>query len=147
MKTRSLALLLLIAAPVIGGCSSAESKNEYVDTVNEIQRTALNSAKNAVGEAATGTDRQAAKAFGEAEDETDAAVAELNEIDVPSEAESGHRELVGAFDDLSGLLAMVREQVAKDQRVDAGELRAEEARIDKRIADAINQINSDLGAE
>ncbi len=89
LKIRSLALALLATALVVAGCSSAESKNEYVDTVNEIQGAALKSA-NAVSDAATGTDRQAAKAFGEAQEETDAAVAELNEIDVPSEAQAGH---------------------------------------------------------
>ncbi|MDQ3759954.1 MAG: hypothetical protein M3331_08450 [Actinomycetota bacterium] len=146
MKIRSLALALLATALVVAGCSSAESKNEYVDTVNEIQGAALKSA-NAVSDAATGTDRQAAKAFGEAQEETDAAVAELNEIDVPSEAQAGHEELVAAFEALSGLLAMVREQVDKGQRVDARKVRTEETQIDKRIADAIDQINSDLGAE
>ncbi len=42
---------------------------------------------------------------------------------------------------------MVREQVDKGQRVDARKVRTEETQIDKRIADAIDQINSDLGAE
>jgi outer membrane murein-binding lipoprotein Lpp len=137
---------LILAAVNFAGCSTSESKNEYVDRVNEIQ-TAVQEAAGALAPASVGTDKEAIKAFDEAEAQVQEAVAELEEIDVPAEAQAGHGELVSAFEDLSELLETVREDVAAGRTVNPGQLAAEGQRIDRDIAKAIDEINADLGAE
>ena len=141
-----LALALCLAVAVLAGCSSAESKNDYVDRVNEIQADVLDAA-NTLGPAAAGSDKDAVKAFEDAQERVDAAVTELSEIDVPAEAEAGHEDLTAAFDELSELLASVRDDVAKGQSVNPDQLAEKGTKIDQEIAKAIDEINADLGVD
>jgi len=141
--------IALVALPALfaAGCSSTESKNEYVDTVNGIQNTVIE-ASNSLSSAPVTSDEDAVSAFEKAEAEVEAAVDQLDDVDVPSEAQPGHDELLSGFEDLSKLITDVREQVKDGSGRGAfQELRTEGAEIDKRIDDAITQINTELGAE
>lgn len=147
MKIHTLIALVALPALFATGCSSTESKNEYVDTVNEIQNTVIE-ASNSLSSAPVTSDEDAVSAFEKAETKVEAAVDQLDEVDVPSEAQQGHDDLVIGFEDLSKLITDVREQVEDGGGRGAfQELRTEGAEIDKRIDDAITQINTDLGAE
>ena len=146
MKTRP-AIAATAVALVLAGCSSPESKNDYVDTVNGIQSTVIEASSSLAAAPAT-SPKEAIKAFEKAETEVDEAVQELNEIDVPSEAEAGHADLVEGFEELAVLIADVRAQVEEGGgRAAFQELKTRGAEIDARIAKAIDEINADLGAE
>jgi len=145
VKTRI--ILAVLPALIVAGCSSTESKNEYVDTVNDIQNTVIE-ASNSLSSAPVTSEKDAIAAFEKAEGQVKAAVDQLEEVEVPEEAQEGHEELVAGFAELEQLIADVREQVEKGGGQDAfQELKNKGAEIDKRIDEAITQINSDLGVE
>ncbi len=147
MKVKTRIVLAVLSGLVIGGCSSAESKNEYVDTVNDIQNTVIE-ASNSLSSAPVTSEKDAIAAFETAEAQVKDAVDQLEEVDVPEEAQEGHEELVASFAELEQLITDVRVQVEKGGGQDAfQELKSEGTEIDKRIDKAITQINSDLGVE
>jgi len=146
MKTRTLILLLAcLALGMLAGCSA--TTDNYVETVNQIQGDVLEASSD-VGSDANASKNDIIASLEDAESEARGAVDELNDIDVPSEAEAGHDELVAGFEDLTKLLASVREKVESQNGGAAfAELRSEGPQIDKRIDAAIDQINSDLGLD
>jgi microsomal dipeptidase-like Zn-dependent dipeptidase len=129
MKRAATIALCLTAA--LAGCSSTD---DYVDDVNAIQERVIE-ASNAVG-----SDLDAAEA------EADEAVSDLQEVDVPEEAEQGHEELVKGFEDLEMLYADVQKEIDSSSGSAAfQELRSEGTEIDKDIDQALDQINDELG--
>ena len=78
---------------MVAGCSSADTKNDYVDTVNEIQTNALDAFNQAAS--STPENKQAMVEQLEAGEIALAdAVSELESVEVPEEAEAGHPDLV-----------------------------------------------------
>ena len=79
------------------------------------------------------------------------AVAELEEVEVPEEAQDGHPKLVAGIDDLRALFEQTAKDVQKAEGTDAfgavTALASEGAVIGTEIDQAINQINDDLGAD
>lgn len=141
MKTRA-TIAICLAAGALAGCSSTD---DYVDKVNDIQTQAVE-ASNAIGADLNATQKDVLIAIDSAKVEAGDAVSELSELDVPSDAEEGHAQLVAAFDDLEKLFADVREQIESSSGQEAfAELRTEGAEIDKEIDAALDQINEDLG--
>ena len=147
MTTRTRIILAFVLSLVIAGCTSAETKSEYVDTVNGIQETVIE-ASNSLSSAPVTSEKDAVAAFETAETQVEDAVDDLDEVEVPEEAQEGHEELVAGFEELSKLITDVREQVEKGGSQAAfQDLKTEGAEIDKRIDEAITQINTELGAE
>jgi hypothetical protein len=144
-----IASVATLAVAFVAGCSSADTKNDYVDTVNEIQSSALDAFNQATQ--STPQNKQAMVEQLEAGEQVLAdAVTELEEVDVPEEAEDGHPKLIVGIDDLRALFARTAEDVDKAEGTDAftavTALATEGAVIGNEIDKAINQINDDLGA-
>ena len=148
--TAVLAAWVACAAVAFGGCSSTESKNDYVDKVNEIQQRA-NEAYGSAANAATNKPGELIKALNDSEDELAAVVAELEELEVPDDAQEGHVDLVAAFDRLRELVTRAAESAGKSEGAAVFEpiadLASDGAGVDSKIDQAINRINQDLGAE
>ena len=132
------------------GCSSADTKNDYVDTVNEIQTSAL----DAFNQAASSTPQNKRAMVDQLEAGEAAladAVTELESVDVPEEAEAGHPDLVAGIDDLRALFQRTAAEVEKSSGADAFSavtaLASEGAVIGTEIDQAITRINQDLGAD
>ena len=150
MKTRivSVAAAIAVVAPV-AGCSSADTKNDYVDTVNEIQTSALDAFNQAAS--STPKNKQAMVEQLEAgEIALAGAVSDLESVEVPEEAEAGHPDLIAGIDDLR---ALFKKTAADVQAADGAEaftavsaLASEGAVIGTQIDQAITKINDDLGA-
>lgn len=148
-RTRIAAAAAAAALALAGGCGSSDSKNDYVDTVNEIQTSAL----NAFNQAASSTPRnknQIVKQLEAGEAALADAVSELEAVDVPEEAADGHPKLVNGIDDLRALFARTAREVKKadgpQALTEVTALGSEGAVIGNEIDQAINQINEDLGA-
>ena len=142
MKT--LALIAVLLATTVAGCSSTQ---DYVDDVNEIQSRVID-ASNSVGSDVNASKKEIVSQLGQAKDEADAAVDDLQEVDVPEDAEAGHEVLVSAFEDLEKLFGDVRQEIATgggDSAFD--KLRTEGTKIDREIDAALDQINRELGLE
>ena len=140
----------LAAAALVAGCSSADTKNDYVDTVNEIQASALDAFNQAAS--STPENKQAMVEQLEAGESALAeAVSELESVEVPEEAQAGHPDLVAGIDDLRALFAKTAREVQKASGTEAftavTALASEGEVIGSRIDDAITRINRDLGAE
>lgn len=145
----AIAVAAVALAALAAGCGTAE-KNEYVDTVNEIQARAL----EAFNETATATPKNTKALVDQLESAEGAlaeAVAELEAVEVPEEAQDGHPELVAGLEDLRDLFG----QTAKDARgastseafAAVTRLGSKGSEIGTRIDEAISRINSDLGAD
>jgi outer membrane murein-binding lipoprotein Lpp len=140
---------MAVTAFMVAGCSSADTKNDYVDTVNEIQTNAL----DAFNQAANTTPKNK-RAMVEQLEAGEAALADavtqLEEVEVPEEARDGHPALVAGIDDLRALF----ESTARDVKAAEGAevftvvsaLGSEGTVIGTEIDQAITQINEDLGA-
>lgn len=142
------ALVALVA--VTAGCSSADTKNEYVDTVNAIQADAL----RAVNESTTvqsSNKAEVIKQLDNAERILADAVAELEQVDVPEEAQERHPKLVAGLDEMRKLFADTAKSVKGASNAEAfadlTTLVAKSSAIGAEIDAAISQINQDLGAE
>lgn len=138
-----------LAVALVAGCSSADTKNDYVDTVNEIQASALDAFNQAAN--STPANKQAMVDQLEAGETALAeAVDELESVEVPEEAEAGHPKLVAGIDDLRALFAKTAKEVEAAQGTEAFSavtaLASEGQVIGTRIDEAISQINEDLGA-
>jgi hypothetical protein len=146
--TRTLTAAAIVAATV-AGCSSADTKNDYVDTVNGIQESALEAFNQAANSTPANTRAMVAQLeAGEAA--LADAVAELEGVDVPEEVEDGHPELVAGIDDLRALFAQTANDVDKAEGSEAFSavtaLASEGQVIGTEIDRAIDRINDDLGA-
>lgn len=149
-KTVAAVTALAASAALATGCSSADTKNEYVDTVNEIQTDAL----RAVNESTTTTPsnkNEVIEQLGTAEGILADAVAELEQVEVPEEAQEGHPKLVAGIDEMRELFADTAKSVENASNAEAvadlTSLVAESSAIGAEIDAAITQINQDLGAE
>ena len=142
MKKLSVIAICLVSA--LAGCSSTD---DYVDEVNEIQERVIK-ASNSVGADVNASRKEIVESLEKAKAEADAAVADLEDVDVPSEAEAGHEELVKGFEDLEKLFEDVRKEIASGSGGSAfDELRTEGLEIDKEIDSALSEINKDLGLD
>lgn len=143
---RALALVAAFALVALAGCSSTETKNDYVDTVNGIQTNVIDAANSLATNPATDK-KTILGAFDDADQQVKDAIDQLNSIDVPSEAEDGHTDLIAGFEDLEALIVDVRDKVAAGGGADAfKDLQQQGSEIDTHIGAAIDKINSDLGA-
>jgi outer membrane murein-binding lipoprotein Lpp len=151
MTARTVIVATAIAAmPLVAGCSSADTKNDYVDTVNEIQTNALEAFNQAA--ASTPKNQQAMVEQLEAGEAALAdAVTRLEEVEVPEEAQAGHPDLVAGIDDLRALFESTAEDVRAAEGTQAfaavTALASEGAVIGTEIDEAITRINEDLGAD
>lgn len=148
---RSVTVIAAIAALALAaGCSSADTKNEYVDTVNEIQTNALD-AFNQAANATPDTKQAMVNQLEAGEAALADAVTQLESVEVPEEAEAGHPDLVAGIDDLRKLFEKTAADVQAASGTDAfaavSALASEGAVIGTQIDKAITQINNDLGAE
>lgn len=142
--------MAVLAAALVAGCSSADTKNDYVDTVNEIQASALDAFNQAAS--STPANKQAMVEQLEAGEAALAeAVSELESVEVPEEAQAGHPKLVAGIDDLRALFADTAKEVEAAKGTEAFSavtaLASEGQVIGTRIDEAIDQINEDLGAD
>ena len=142
MKHRILIALCLTPA-FIAGCSSTE---DYVDDVNEIQEQVIK-ASNSIGSDVNASKKEIINQLEGAKAEAEEAVSDLEDVDVPSDAEEGHEQLIKGFEHLEKLYADVRKQVESGSGAAFEELRSEGTRIDKEIDSALDQINEQLGLE
>ena len=140
---RRILIALCLTPAFIAGCSSTE---DYVDDVNEIQEQVIK-ASNSIGSDVNASKNEILNQLQGARAEAGDAVSELEDVDVPSEAEAGHEQLIKGFEHLEKLYADVRKQVESGSGAAFEELRSEGARIDKEIDSALDQINDDLGLE
>ena len=148
---RSVTVIAAIATLALAaGCSSADTKNEYVDTVNEIQTNALD-AFNQAANATPDTKQAMVNQLEAGEAALADAVIQLESVEVPEEAEAGHPDLVAGIDDLRKLFEKTAADVQAASGTDAfaavSALASEGAVIGTQIDEAITQINNDLGAE
>lgn len=139
-----------LATALVAGCSSSDTKNEYVDTVNAIQTDAL----QAVNESTTSQPNTTAEVIEQLESAERIladTVTELEAVDVPEEVEAGHPKLVAGIDDMRALFAKTAEKAQAASNTEAfterTKLVAESTTIRAEIKAAITQINQDLGAE
>ena len=138
------ASIAIALAAVLAGCSSTQ---DYVDDVNEIQSRVID-ASNSVGSDVNASENEVLNSLKDAKAEAEEAVADLEEVDVPADAEAGHEELVKGFEDLEKLFADVQQQIASGGGAAAfNELRTKGAQIDKEIDSALDQINQELDLE
>lgn len=146
---KAILLLCVLAAALAAGCSSADTKNDYVDTVNEIQTNALDAFNQAAN--STPQNKQAmVEQLNAAESALADAVTELEEVEVPEEAQDAHPKLVAGIDDLRALFETTAADVQKASAAEAfgavTALGSEGQVIGAEIDQAIDQINQDLGA-
>ncbi|MDQ3571894.1 MAG: hypothetical protein M3383_03420 [Actinomycetota bacterium] len=137
------------AAALVAGCSSSETKNEYVDTVNEIQTSALEAFNQATA-ATPESQKELVDQLEAGEEALADAVTRLEEVEVPDEAETDHPALIAGIDELRELFA---ETATKAKKGSAGDtldavtrLSTDGTKIGTRIDDAISRINEALGA-
>jgi hypothetical protein len=150
VTSRTLTVTVAAAVALVAGCSSADTKNDYVDTVNEIQTSALDAFNQAAN--ATPENKRAMVDQLEAGEAALAdAVSELEEVEVPEEVEEAHPKLIAGIDDLRALFARTAEDVRAASGTEAFSavtaLASDGAQIGTKIDQAITEINQDLGAE
>ena len=135
---------IVLSSATLAACSSTDG---YVDEVNSIQQQVIE-ASNAVGSDVNASKGEILAQLETAEAETEEAVADLEGVDVPSEAEEGHAKLVAGFEDLEKLYAdVVRRFESQSGGSAFDELRSKRVEIDKKIDGALDRINEDLGLE
>ena len=137
------------AALLAIGCSSADTKNDYVDTVNEIQTSALD-AFNQTASSTPENKKALVEQLEAGEEALAQAVTELEEVEVPDEAQDSHPALVAGIEDLRALFEETAKKVQDADTAGAfsavAELGTQGTVIGTEIDQAINQINDDLGA-
>ncbi len=136
-------LIAISLAAVVSGCSSTQ---DYVDDVNEIQ-SRVTDASNSIGSDVNASQNEIIKALEAAKSEAEEAVADLEDVDVPDDAEAGHEKLVDGYEDLEKLFADVQQEVRSGGGAAFNQLRTEGAQIDKKIDSALDQINQELDLE
>jgi hypothetical protein len=139
-----LAISTVLAAGAIAGCSSTD---DYVDDVNAIQERVVE-ASNSVGSDINASKKDIVASLEQAQKEAEEAVGDLQDVDVPDDAEAGHEELVKGFEELEKLFDDVRKEIESGGGGAAfDELRTEGTKIDKEIDSALSEINKQLGLE
>ena len=148
-------LSLLLAALALGACGGddeRDAKNAYVQAVNDAQTefasTVTTVSQRITPESSSSEDRRTLRRFQTAIEDV---VRQLRTIDVPSDVEAEHRQLVAA---MSGFGADIKKatdalrnpntrSIAEAQRTIANATQMVNTRVDAAIA----AINSKLGAE
>jgi uncharacterized phage infection (PIP) family protein YhgE len=138
---RTAAIAICFASAALAGCTTTE---DYVDDVNQIQDDVIK-ASNAVGSDLNASKKEILDQLDTAQAEAEDAVSELQDIDVPEDAEKGHEDLVRGFEDLEKLYADVRKGIEAESSDAFDELRTKGTEIDKEIDQALDQINDELG--
>lgn len=137
------------AAALIAGCSSSDTKNEYVDTVNKIQTSALDAFNQATA-ATPDSQKELVQQLEAGERALADAVTRLEEVEVPSEAETDHPALIAGIDELRRLFADTAAEAKKSSAGDTLDavtrLSTDGTQIGTKIDAAINRINEALGA-
>lgn len=145
-----MATAALTAVALLAGCSSADTKNEYVDTVNAIQTDALQAVNDATV-TQPNSKAQVIEQLESAEKILGDAVADLEAVDVPEEAQDGHPKLVAGIDEMRKLFADTARKIGSASSAESiaelTSLVGESSTIGAEIDAAITQINQDLGAE
>ena len=142
---------MIASAVLISSCTSAQSKDEYVETVDRIQLKAVTAMNQTVGDTAPDAKTQTAQ-LEASEAVLNAAIDELESVDIPEEAQQGHDELVRGFEDLRKLFkqtaAEVKDTESTGDFFDAmSKFSTKSAVVGADLDEAITQINNDLGAE
>ncbi len=139
-------VLAVLTALVLVGCSTAQDKDEYVSNVSDIQAD-IDEALSSYSPTDSVNPQESIKALRQVESKIATAVDELNSVDVPSEAEESHAELVQAYEDLGKLFGSLEKVVAKGPSSSlAQHFSKDVGDIEGRIREAIDKINEDLGA-
>lgn len=139
---------MLIASIVVSGCSSTDSKNDYIEAVNEIQVTAIDTFNQTVNATSGQPDEQAEQL--EAANATyDDVISQLESVEVPEEAQAGHDDLVAGFKELRAVfedsVAEVKKATDPAEAFEAiSALGTEGAAVAQNIDQALSQIRSDL---
>ena len=148
--TVALAATVAALSLLVAGCSSADTKNEYVDTVNAIQTDALQAVNKATA-TQPNSKTQVIEQLESAERILGDAVSELEAVDVPEEAQDGHPELVAGIEKMRKLFADTADKIksasSAESVAELTSLVGESSAIGAEIDAAITQINQDLGAE
>jgi hypothetical protein len=149
LKVRG-AIAIIVACGVATGCTSADDKSNYIESVDEIQSSAIDTYNQTLNATPTNPKAQAEQ-LAAAEATLGDIVAELEALDVPEDATAGHQNLVAGYDDLRELFAdaaaNVRDAKGPAESFEAVEaIGAEGAAVAESIDQAISQINEDLGA-
>ncbi|MDX6585988.1 MAG: hypothetical protein QOI31_461 [Solirubrobacterales bacterium] len=139
---RTAAIAICLASAAFAGCTA--STEDYVDDVNQIQEDVIK-ASNSVGSDLNASKKELLDQLDNAQSEAEDAVSELQDIDVPEDAEKGHEELVKGFEELEKLYADVRKGIESESSDAFDELRSKGTEIDKDIDQALDQINDELG--
>lgn len=144
------AVVVAFAAFALVACSSTEDKNAYIDEVNTIQEDALRAVTLTTAAPPSNRDEMVSQ-LESATGALDDAVAQLNEVSVPEEAQVGHDDFVAAVQAMSDLFSQTAEKAAKADQADlltiAAELQTQGTEIGTDIDAAITKINQDIGAE
>ena len=140
----------LAGTALLAGCGETETRNDYVDTVNEAQTNVFGAFEDVV-QATPKNDQELIQGLASAEAVAADAVEDLESVDVPEDAEAGHPKLVSGFEKLRNLFAETADEVEK---ADANtvfsavtSLANKGAAIGEEIDQAIAEINQDLGAD
>jgi outer membrane murein-binding lipoprotein Lpp len=139
---------VLVASVVVAGCSSTDSKNDYIEAVNEIQVTAIDTFNQTVN-ATSGQPDEQAEQLAAAQTTYDEVISELESVEVPEEAQAGHEDLIAGFKELRAVfddsLAQVKKADDPAEAFDAiNALGTEGAAVAQSIDQALSQIRSDL---
>lgn len=148
--TRKPLLIALAGTALLAGCGETETRNDYVDTVNEAQTNVFGAFEDVV-QATPKNDQELIQGLASAEGVAADAVEDLESVDVPDDAEAGHPKLVAGFEELRNLFAETADEV---DEADANtvfsavtSLANKGASIGEEIDQAIAEINQDLGAD
>jgi len=143
---------VLAVGLLVAGCSDTAEKNEYVDTVNEIQ-TEMSDALTEASSAAAESPKDAADQLDQAASIVSDALTKLKDVDVPEDAKAGHDDLIAAIDETRALFSETASDLRKIGKNDVSglfELQAELQEsingITPKIDAAIDKINKDIGA-
>lgn len=108
------AAILAVGALVGAGCSSADTRADYVDTLNAIQEQASDTFNQTVSATARNPEQQAEQ-LEVAAATYDEILAELESVEVPEEAQGGHDDLVAGYREMR---AVFGKALAKAERAD-----------------------------
>lgn len=142
--------VLAVSIVALAGCTTAGTKNDYVDTVNEIQLDAQAAFSGATG-SVPDSKQELVSLLRDGEVALAEAVTKLEEVDVPSEAENGHPRLVAGIDKLRKLFGDTAADVESKSGAAAfaavAPLGTKGTEIGAEVDAAIAQINKDIGAK
>lgn len=140
--------ILAAGALLAAGCSGADTKADYVDTLNGIQERASDTFNQTVNSTARNPEQQAEQ-LEVAAATYDEILAELESVEVPEEAQGGHDDLVAGYRELR---AVFDEALAKARKADepnesiaaVSVIGTEGATIGETLDQALDRIRQEL---